>query len=147
MSQSPLYQSGKDDVDRLIEHYRGQLNVQVHGAYELTSGGPVNWVDVLTRFVASAIQVFAGIQGSGPDQRQAVIDAGLNFYKQVLEPVLEARISHPLVFNNFIEPAIEKALPGVVGGLYDALAKILTGQNGAPARPPAGTDPPDFRPY
>jgi hypothetical protein len=153
MQEPQLYQEKRDDVEQLIQHYKEEWE-RVYFSRTSPDVAPADWVSILTRFMATAFGLFAGGQGGEQDRRNSAILAGVNFYKQVLEPVVAQAVNHPLVFNSFIEPAIERALPGLIGGVYDAVARIVGkltggGQQGQPAPPPGTTTTPPvgFQPY
>jgi hypothetical protein len=133
---SLLYLQHKPKFDAVVEHYRRAFLTQPRVAVTLPQ---INWVDLLTRFVASAAGVAKSLPGTDADRRAAVVRATKDFYVQNLKPILAAMVGYPVVFDNVIEPAVENLIAGAAGGFYDGLAKILAG--GQP-QPEAPTDAP-----
>lgn len=160
MPQSPLYLAIRPQVQHLIGHYQEQLvglpsdaqnecaprshNLAAYAgklkarpqAFNLGGFGGslpnVDWAGVFSKFVASVTDLLRTMPGTAADKRQAVINAAADFYQQTLRPLLAGVVGMPVVFNLVVEPAIEKALPQLAGGLYDAIdgaiTRLLVGQ-------------------
>lgn len=154
MREPQLYQEKRDDVERIIQHYKHEWERAYYSSNTpgMAPADWVDWVSILTRFVASAFDLFRHGQGSEQDRRNSAVLAGMDFYKQVLGPVVAQAVGHPFLFNSIIGPAIERSLPVLIGGLYDAVARIfarLAGEGQAQPMPPGTTtQPPEgFQPY
>lgn len=167
-----LYVQNQDAVQALIAHYKREVEAQAQqfrlfnrpgtGPQLIPSGQTpapalpgdtgVDWGNVLTRFLGSAIDLFGHFNGDPSQRKDAVLAAALQFYRDVIAPMVGAGIGHPFIFNTLIEPAIEKILPRLIGGVYDAIAgifdrKAAAGTTTQPAAPVAPGLPAGFTPY
>lgn len=161
-----LYVQNATAVDALIQHYKREVDGQIQmfrfgrpsapGTGSIVpagdAAGQIDWSNVITRFVASAIDLFANFGGDADQKKAAVIAAATQFYRDVVGPLVAEGVGHPFIFNTFITPAIEKLLPRLIGGVYDAITGIFdrkagTAQGMPPALPPLPSLPAGFVPY
>lgn len=138
---NPLYTQLQPEIDKALVHYGTKVPL-----FATTPGSPlpaVDWAGLLTKFVGSITNLVGQVVSATPEQRkQVVVDATLAFYKQSIRSYVETAIGHPFIFNTFIGPAIERALPAIIGQAYDALTSfMLVGPPATAATPPA------FQPY
>lgn len=137
---NPVSVQVSPQIQHLIKHYDQQLKAQ---ALRSGPGQPLvttaNWYEIFTKFVASATQIITSITGNPGDKRQAVIDAALAFYKQSIAPLLTQAVGTSWVFDTFIGPVIEREIPALAGGVYDALLAVFTRLSTPAPTTPTGT--------
>jgi hypothetical protein len=146
-----MYAQNLTAVQALVDHYKAEVQAQalsMPGAQAIE----IDWTNVITRFMGSAIDLFSNFSGDPAQRKAAVLAAVTQFYNEVVKPLLAEGIGRPFIFNTFISPAIEKLLPKLIGGMYDALVKIFdrkaSGGNATkPATPVVPNLPPGFDPY
>jgi len=141
MMVTPLYTQLQPEIDKALIHYGSTVPMFVTEPGTVLPA--VDWVGILTKFIGSVTNLAGQVVGASPeDRRQIVIDATMAFYKQSIQSYLATAIGHPFIFNTFIGPAIERALPAIIGQAYDALTGMLV------AKPSATADAtPTFTPY
>lgn len=153
-----VYAQNLSAVDALISHYAREVDGTVQAfrfrpgqGSQGANGLPVvpdaldaiDWSNTITRFVASALDLFANFSGDPAQKKAAVITAALKFYHDVVGPMIAKGVGRPVIFNALVNPLIEAALPRIVGGVYDALIRIFDKKTAnLPALPPAPVAPP-----
>lgn len=146
-----LYVQNIPAVQALVDHYKAEVQAQalsLPGAQAIE----IDWTNIITRFIGSAIDLFGSFNGDPAQRKAAVLQAAIQFYNEVVKPLLAEGIGRPFIFNTFISPAIEKILPKLIGGVYDALSKMFDrkasgGTTTQPAAPAAPNLPAGFVPY
>lgn len=138
-------QAAQKFSDTLTAHYAKQIvyDVEHAGKAVTVEGQPlaysvrvvntpaalvVNWVDILTKFVASMHTFLVSAKGTPTEKRAAAVSAGVQFYKTAVRSPLQDAVSNPLMpflYDVFIGPSLDRLVPEMVGGLYDALSKIF----------------------
>lgn len=141
----------EQDVLAIISFYKNQVQGQTLTAPAI--------ITLLTNGVATIMRLVETAGAfSDVDKRQAIIDAVMLLYTQVIEPLNIPGV--PVLLETLvIDPLLRREIPVIVGGLIDSLTTIfnrtgwfdLPGQSpsAAPSTAMIGVDltPPGFVPY
>lgn len=140
-----LYVQNQAAVTAVVLHYKAEVDASRRylRSPDLRYVTAVDWAGVLTKFVASVVDLFANTTADPAQKRAAAVQAVMQFYRDVVAPMVAAAIGRPLLFA-MLGPVLERLLPQVAGGLYDAIVQIFARKAGG-AAPPAS--PPAFEPY
>lgn len=120
---NPVSLAAKADIAKALQHYDGKLRGSV---LSRAVGGNINWAGIFTQFITTVTQIVSQVVGTPGDKEAAVEEAAMTFWKQTVEPILAQQVGSPWIFNTFIAPMIEKEIPVIVAGLYEAVSQVLT---------------------
>lgn len=126
-----VYEQNEPAIKALIVHYQNEvahspLNVVSVAYNQIVTAPAVDWTSLVTRFLASVTSLLNTSTGDPAQKKAAAVAAVVQFYHDVIQTQLVNAVGRPFIFNTFIGPAIENALPTLAGNLYDVLSTILT---------------------
>lgn len=129
-----LYDQIRAEVDGVVAGVKAKL-LAAKADGELTAGELWSLaMDGLTSVLGVAIRLLQILPASGPEKRAAAIEAAVEFYKAVIKP-LNIPYLPDFIVEPMVDDAIERALPAIVGGMIDALHRML--KPNLPPAPPA----------
>ena len=146
MSANPLFQRLKPDVEKLIRYYSSPVQLlhvrQPDDPQAFTL--PAELGDTVTRFIASVMLLALGdTQATVEERKAAVLEAVQLFWTYTGREVLQRVLGGPsLVVDQFILPYLERQIPSLVYGMYDALLSIVSRYAGQSQAAPT-----EFVPY
>lgn len=130
------------DFHPLAMQHRGRVWALAEAAVPAAGSG-WSWSQMvagLTSFITQLIQIFTDPNWGDAERKAAVISVVEKLYDAFIDPLIIPFVPGPIK-RWILDPLIKRLLPGLVDGIYEAVAKWLKGSPPPPA-PPVPLPPP-----